>query len=113
MYEYLIFDMGIDYSNVSVNDYIILSDEISVSKTRNSKIDKSFNGIYNCKGYDRVGTVKAIRMYDIDNEVIDLELFRYQSWDDDWCSKIFGTIKDIEKSNLFMPLLSMVRVCNA
>ena len=39
MYEYLIFDMGIDYSNVSVNDYIILSDEISVSKTRNSKID--------------------------------------------------------------------------
>ena len=113
MYEYLIFDMGIDYSNVSVNDYIILSDEISVSKTRNSKIDKSFNGIYNCKGYDRVGTVKAIRMYDIDNEVIDLELFRYQSWDDDWCSKIFGTIKDIEESNLFMPLLSMVRVCNA
>ncbi len=113
MYEYLIFDMGIDYSNVSVNDYIILSDEISVSKTRNSKIDKSFNGIYKCKGYDRVGTVKAIRMFDIDNEVIDLELFRYQSWDDDWCSKIFGTIKDIEKSNLFMPLLTMVRVSNA
>ena len=56
MYEYLIFDMGIDYSNVSVNDYIILSDEISVSKTRNSKIDKSFNGIYNCKGYDIVGS---------------------------------------------------------
>ena len=113
MYEYLIFDMGIDYSNVSVNDYIILSDEISVSKTRNSKIDKSFNGIYKCKGYDRVGTVKAIRMLDTDNEVIDLELFRYQSWDDDWCSKILGTIKDIEKSNLFMPLLTMVSVSNA
>ena len=82
------------------------------SKTRNSKIDKSFNDVYDCKGYDRVGTVKAIRMGDRNKEVVDLKLFTYQSWDDDWMSWMFGTYFDIATSSADLFNVKVVRVFN-
>lgn len=112
MYEYLITDMGIQ-ANVVGDSYIILSDKITVSKTRNSKIDKSFNDVYDCKGYDRVGSVKAIRMGDRSKEVVDLTLFSYQSWDDDWMSWMLGTYYDIETSTADLPPVKIVGIYNA
>ena len=110
MYEYLITDMGIKSTSIPGDSYIILSDKVSVSKTRNSKIDKSLNGAYDVKGYDRVGTVKAIRIGDRNKEVVDLKLFSYQSWDDEWMSSIFGTYYDIDLSPATVPTVKVVRV---
>ena len=112
MYEYLVTDMGIK-SNLTGDCYIVLSDKVNVSKTRNSKIDKSLNGVYDVKGYDRLGTVKAIRMGDRDKSVVDLKLFSYQSWDDDWMSCMFGTYYDIETSTADLFYVKVVRVFNA
>ena len=112
MFEYLITDMGLK-SNMTGDCYIVLSDKVNVSKTRNSKIDKSLNGAYDVKGYDRVGTVKAIRMGDRSKDVVDLKLFSYQSWDDDWMSCVFGTYKDIDTSTADLFYVKVVRVFNA
>ena len=112
MYEYLVTDMGIK-SNLTGDCYIVLSDKVNVSKTRNSKIDKSLNGAYDVKGYDRLGTVKAIRMGDRGKSVVDLKLFSYQSWDDDWMSWMFGTYYDIDTSTADLFYVKVVRVFNA
>ena len=111
MYEYLITDMGVK-ATMTGDSYIVLDDKVTVSKTRNSKIDKSFNDVYDCKGYDRVGTVKAIRMGDRNKEVVDLKLFTYQSWDDDWMSWMFGTYYDIATSSADIFNVKVVRVFN-
>ena len=111
MYEYLITDMGVK-ATMTGDSYIVLDDKVTVSKTRNSKIDKSFNNAYDCKGYDRVGTVKAIRMGDRNKEVVDLKLFTYQSWDDDWMSWMFGTYYDIATSSADLFNVKVVRVFN-
>ena len=111
MYEYLITDMGVK-ATMTGDSYIVLDDKVTVSKTRNSKIDKSFNDVYDCKGYDRVGTVKAIRMGDRNKEVVDLKLFTYQSWDDDWMSWMFGTYYDIATSSADLFNVKVVRVFN-
>ena len=105
-------DMGIS-GCMDSDSYIILSDKVSVSKTRNEKLDKSLNGIYNVIGYDRVGTVKAIRMGDSSKSVVDLKLFSYQTWDDDWCSWMFGTDYDIDTSTANLENVNIVRVFNA
>ena len=112
MYEYLITDMGVK-ATMTGDSYIVLDDKVTVSKTRNSKIDKSFNDVYDCKGYDRVGTVKAIRMGDRSKNVVDLKLFSYQSWDDDWMSWMFGTYYDIDTSTADLFYVKVVRVFNA
>ena len=112
MYEYLITDMGVK-ATMTGDSYIVLDDKVTVSKTRNSKIDKSFNDVYDCKGYDRVGTVKAIRMGDRSKNVVDLKLFSYQSWDDDWMSWMFGTYYDIETSTADLFCVKIVTVFNA
>lgn len=113
MYEYLTTDMRIK-ANVTGDCYIILSDQVNISKTRNSKIDKSFNdGIYKCCGYDRVGTVKAIRMGDRNKAVVDLKLFSYQQWDDEWLKSILGTYYAVGLSNSTLFKVKMVRVYNA
>ena len=111
MYEYLITDMGVK-ATMTGDSYIVLDDKVTVSKTRNSKIDKSFNDVYDCKGYDRVGKVKAIRMGDRNKEVVDLKLFTYQSWDDDWMSWMFGTYYDIATSSADIFNVKVVRVFN-
>ena len=102
--------MGIK-SNLTGDCYIVLSDKVNVSKTRNSKIDKSLNGAYDVKGYDRLGTVKAIRMGDRGKSVVDLKLFSYQSWDDDWMEWMFGYDIDTSTADLFY--VKVVRVFNA
>ena len=112
MYEYLITDMGVK-ATMTGDSYIVLDDKVTVSKTRNSKIDKSFNDVYDCKGYDRVGTVKAIRMGDRSKNVVDLKLFSYQSWDDDWMEWMFGTYYDIETSTADLFCVKIVTVFNA
>ena len=112
MYEYLVTDMGIK-SNLTGDCYIVLSDKVNVSKTRNSKIDKSLNGAYDVIGYDRLGTVKAIRMGDRGKSVVDLKLFSYQSWDDDWMEWMFGTYYDIDTSTADLFYVKVVRVFNA
>ena len=112
MYEYLVTDMGIK-SNLTGDCYIVLSDKVNVSKTRNSKIDKSLNDVYDVKGYDRLGTVKAIRMGDRSKNVVDLKLFSYQSWDDDWMEWMFGTYYDIDTSTADLFYVKVVRVFNA
>ena len=113
MYEYLTTDMRIK-ANVTGDCYIILSDKVNISKTRNSKIDKSFNGgVYKCCGYDRVGTVKAIRMGDRNKAVVDLKLFSYQQWDDEWLKSILGTYYEIGISEYKLFKVKMVRVFNA
>ena len=112
LYDYLMIDMGIS-GCMDSDSYIILSDKVSVSKTRNEKLDKSLNGIYNVIGYDRVGTVKAIRMGDSSKSVVDLKLFSYQTWDDDWCSWMFGTDYDIDTSTANLENVNIVRVFNA
>ena len=112
MYEYLVTDMGIK-SNLTGDCYIVLSDKVNVSKTRNSKIDKSLNDVYDVKGYDRLGTVKAIRMGDRSKNAVDLKLFSYQSWDDDWMSWMFGTYYDIETSTADLFCVKIVTVFNA
>ena len=112
MYEYLVTDMGIK-SNLTGDCYIVLSDKVNVSKTRNSKIDKSLNDVYDVKGYDRLGTVKAIRMGDRSKNVVDLKLFSYQSWDDDWMSWMLGTYYDIDTSTADLFYVKVVRVFNA
>ena len=113
MYEYLTTDMRIN-ANVTGDCYIILSDQINISKTRNSKIDKSFNdGIYKCAGYDRVGTVKAIRMGDRNKAVVDLKLFTYQQWDDEFMKSILGTYYAVGLSDSTLFKVKMVRVYNA
>jgi hypothetical protein len=112
MYEYLTTDMRIK-ANVTGDCYIILSDQINNSKTRNSKIDKSFNGgVYKCCGYDRVGTVKAIRMGDRNKAVVDLKLFSYQQWDDEWLKSILGTYYEVGISEYKLFKVKMVRVFN-
>lgn len=112
LYDYLMNDMGIS-GCMSSDSYIILSDKVSVSKTRNSGIDKSLNGAYNVIGYDRVGTVKAIRMGDCSKSVVDLKLFSYQSWDDDWMEWMFGVYYDIDISTANLETVSIVRIFNA
>ena len=113
MYEYLTTDMRIN-ANVTGDCYIILSDEVNISKTRNTKIDKSFNdGIYKCAGYDRVGTVKAIRMGDRNKAVVDLKLFTYQQWDDEFMKSILGTYYAVGLSDSTLFKVKMVRVYNA
>ena len=112
MYEYLVTDMGIK-SNLTGDCYIVLSDKVNVSKTRNSKIDKSLNDVYDVKGYDRLGTVKAIRIGDRSKNVVDLKLFSYQSWDDDWMEWMFGTYYDIDTSTADLFYVKVVRVFNA
>ena len=103
---------GLTKSNVlTTKELTAIADHVR-SKTRNSKIDKSFNDVYDCKGYDRVGTVKAIRMGDRNKEVVDLKLFTYQSWDDDWMSWMFGTYYDIATSSADLFNVKVVRVFN-
>ena len=41
---------------------MVISDKISVSKTRNEDLDKCFNGDYDYSAFDRKGTIKAIQL---------------------------------------------------
>ena len=43
---------------------MVVSDKISVSKTRNEGLDKCFNGDYDYSAFNRKGTIKAIRLGD-------------------------------------------------
>lgn len=112
LYEFLVDDMGVK-SNISSNSYMIVGDKINVSKTRNKSIDKSFNGTYDCIGYDRVGSIQAIKMNDKSKTVTNLTLYTYQSWDDDWCSWLLGTYYDFRTSSADLKYINMLRVYNA
>lgn len=70
-----------------------------------STIDCKNGGIFNytLKGYDRVGTVSAIRMSDPKVAVSPLTLFTYQSWGDDRCSSLMGTYKDVKTTDASVP----------
>lgn len=112
LYDFLVGDMGIQ-SNIDRNCYIIVGNDISVSKTRNKSIDKSFNDFYDCHGYDRVGTIKAIRMDDKDKKVTDLRLYNYQTWDDEWADWLMGTYYDVSTSTANIEYVKMVQITNA
>ena len=113
LYEFLTKDLGVK-ANFKASSYMIVSDKISVSKTRNEKLDRKFFGHgYEFTGYDRKGTVKAIKLNDTDVKVTDITTFTYESFDDDFCSFIFDVQCDKVEQNASGYYIKMLRVFNA
>jgi len=107
--------MGIK-SDIGKNSYIILSDKISISKKRNESLDRAFPSPYwgsayhDCRGYDRAGTVKAIKVSDTKVEVKDLTIFTYKSWDNHELSTLWGVQYDFREMDGELNYVRMVRV---
>ncbi len=78
---------------------MVVSDKISVSKTRNEGLDKCFNGDYDYSAFNRKGTIKAIQLGDKAVKVTNLNLFEYVSYDDDRLSFILDVDEDIKITN--------------
>ena len=112
LYEFLTNDLGVK-ANFRKTGYVIVADKISVSKTRNESIDACFNGEYDYAGYDRKGTIKAIKLDDTNVKVTNITTFTYQSYDDDFCSFIFGVDKDKVERGEYGYFVRMLRVYNA
>lgn len=113
LYEFLTKDLGIK-ANFTKNAYMIVADKISVSKKRNESLDRSFYGHgYDFIGFDRKGTVKAIKLNDTDVKVTDITTFTYESFDDDFCNFIFDTRYDLVEQNAYGYYIRMLRVFNA
>ena len=112
LYEFLTQDLGVK-ADFSKEGYMIVADKVSVSKTRNESIDACFNGEYDYAGYDRKGTIKAIRLDDTNVKVTDVTAFTYQSYDDEFFSFIFGVDKDKVERNGYGYFIRMLRVYNA
>ena len=112
LYEFFTKDLGVK-ADFSKNGYMIVADKISVSKTRNESIDACFNGQYDYSGYDRKGTIKAIRLDDTNVKVTNITTFTYQSYDDDFCSFVFGVDEDKVERNEYGYFIRMLRVFNA
>ena len=111
LYEFFTKDLGI--KGLKKNSYVLVSDKISVSKTRNESLDKYFNPDYKYAGYNRKGTMKAIELDDNDVKVTALTLFTYVSYDDDFCSFIFGVDEDIKECDGYAYWARVISVCNA
>ena len=77
---------------------MVVSDKISVSKTRNEGLDKCFNGDYDYSAFDCKGTIMAIKLGDKGVKVTNLTLFEYVSYDDR-LSFIFDVDEDIKITN--------------
>lgn len=112
LYEFLTNDLGVK-ADFSKNGYMIVADKISVSKTRNESIDACFNSQYDYSGYDRKGTIKAIRLDDTNVKVTNITTFTYQSYDDDFCSFVFGVDEDVVERVKYGYFIRMLRVYNA
>ncbi len=89
---------------------MLVSDKISISKTRNESLDKYFNPDYTYAGFDRKGTIKAIKLDDKEVKVIDITLFTYVSYDDDFCSFIFGVDEDMVECDGLLYWTRVLRV---
>ena len=115
LYDFLVKDMGIK-SDIGKNSYIILSDKINISKKRNESLDRIFpselwGSCYrDCRGYDRKGTVKAIKVSDTKVEVVDLTIFTYKSWDNHELSVLWGVQYDFRELDGSSSYVRMVRV---
>ena len=90
--------------------YMVVSDKISVSKTRNEGLDKCFNGDYDYAAFNRKGTIKAIQLGDKAVKVTNLNLFEYVSYDDDRLSFIFDVDEDIKITNAFAYYVRVFKV---
>ena len=115
LYDFLVKDMGIK-SDIDKRSYIILSDKINISKKRNESLDRTFpselwGSCYrDCRGYDRKGTVKAIKVSDTKVEVVDLTIFTYKSWDNHELSVLWGVTYDFRELDGSSSYVRMVRV---
>ena len=113
LYEFLTKNLGVK-ADFAKNSYMIVADKISVSKTRNESLDRSFYGHgYDFSGYDRKGTIKAIRLDDTNVKVTDITTFTYESFDDDFCSFVFDIQYDKVEQNAYGYYIKMLRVFNA
>ena len=108
LYEFFTKDLGVK-ANFGKNGYMVVSDKISVSKTRNEGLDKCFNDDYDYSAFDRKGTIKAIRLSDKAVKVTDLTLFKYVSYDDRF-SFIFDVDEDIKTTNAFAYYVRVFKV---
>ena len=61
----------------------------------------------------RSDTMKAIKLDDNDVKVTALTLFTYVSYDDDFCSFIFGVDEDIIECDGYAYWARVISVCNA
>lgn len=113
LYEFLTKNLGVK-ADFAKNSYMIVADKISVSKTRNESLDRSFYGHgYDFSGYDRKGTIKAIRLDDTNVKVTDITTFTYESFDDDFCSFVFDIQYDKVEQNAYGYYIKMLRVFGA
>ena len=109
LYEFFTKDLGVK-ANFGKNGYMVVSDKISVSKTRNEDLDKCFNGDYDYAAFNRKGTIKAIRLGDKAVKVTNLALFEYVSYDDDRLLFIFDVDEDIKTTNAFAYYVRVFKV---
>ena len=113
LYDFFTKDLEIK-ANFTKNSYMIVSDKISVSKTRNENLDRKFFGHgYDFSGYDRKGTVKAIKLSDTDVKKVDLTTYTYESFDDEFLSFMFDPRCDLVEQNAYGYYIRMLRVFNA
>ena len=113
IYEFFTKDLEVK-ATFTKNGYMIVSDKISVSKTRNESLDKKFFGHgYKFAGYDRKGTVKAIRLDDTSVKKTDVTCFTYESFDDDFLSCIISVRYDLVEQNAYGYYIRMLTVNNA